>query len=137
MTTMTNMLDELDTAPETTAAEPALIEESDETPRGFAAMTPEQQRLIASQGGKAAHAKGTGHEFTREKAREAGRMGGETVSQDRAHMARIGRKGGETVSANREHMKEIGKKGGQAVSRQPGHMAEIGRKGGRVSSASR
>jgi general stress protein YciG len=44
--------------------------------RGFAAMSPEKQREIASKGGKAAHVKGTAHEFTPEKAREAGRKGG-------------------------------------------------------------
>lgn len=62
--------------------------------RGFAAMSPERQREIASMGGKAAHAKGTAHQFTSEEAREAGRKGGVAVSRDRAHMAAIGRKGG-------------------------------------------
>lgn len=42
--------------------------------RGFASMDPERQREIASQGGKAAHAKGTAHEFTSEEARRAGSM---------------------------------------------------------------
>ena len=41
--------------------------------RGFAAMSLEQQRLIASKGGKAAHQKGTAHEWTPEEAREAAR----------------------------------------------------------------
>ncbi len=45
--------------------------------RGFAGMDPERQREIASEGGKAAHEKGTAHEFTSEEAREAGRKGGE------------------------------------------------------------
>lgn len=45
--------------------------------RGFAAMDKEQQREIASKGGKASHEQGTGHEFTSEEAREAGRKGGE------------------------------------------------------------
>lgn len=40
--------------------------------RGFASMDPERQREIASQGGKASHAKGTAHEFTSEEARKAG-----------------------------------------------------------------
>lgn len=44
--------------------------------RGFAAMDPERQREIASAGGKAAHAKGTAHQWTSEEAREAGREGG-------------------------------------------------------------
>jgi general stress protein YciG len=42
--------------------------------RGFASMDPQRQREIASQGGKAAHAKGTAHEFTSEEARRAGSM---------------------------------------------------------------
>lgn len=44
--------------------------------RGFASMDPNKQREIASKGGKAAHARGTAHEFTSEEAREAGRKGG-------------------------------------------------------------
>ncbi len=63
--------------------------------RGFASMDAEKQREIASKGGKAAHEKGTAHEFTSEEARQAGRKGGEAVSQDREHMAEIGRKGGQ------------------------------------------
>ena len=43
---------------------------------GFASMVPQQQREIARKGGnKAAHEKGTAHEFTSEEAREAGRKG--------------------------------------------------------------
>lgn len=45
-------------------------------PRGFAAMSPEMQREIA-------------------------RKGGQTVSQDRDHMASIGRRGGEASRGGR------------------------------------
>jgi uncharacterized protein len=45
--------------------------------RGFASMSPEKQREIASKGGRAAHAKGTAHEWTSEEARSAGRKGGQ------------------------------------------------------------
>ena len=62
--------------------------------RGFASMDAARQREIASKGGKAAHAKGTAHEWTPDEARVAGRKGGEAVSRDRAHMAAIGREGG-------------------------------------------
>ena len=62
--------------------------------RGFASMDPSRQKEIASKGGKAAHAKGTAHEWTPDEARQAGRKGGEAVSRDRAHMAAIGREGG-------------------------------------------
>ena len=44
--------------------------------RGFASMDRGKQRDIASKGGKAAHQKGTAHEWTSEEAREAGRKGG-------------------------------------------------------------
>jgi general stress protein YciG len=44
--------------------------------RGFASMDRSKQREIASKGGKAAHQKGTAHEWTSEEAREAGRKGG-------------------------------------------------------------
>lgn len=45
--------------------------------RGFASMDKQKQREIASRGGKAAHAKGTAHEFDSKSAREAGRKGGQ------------------------------------------------------------
>jgi general stress protein YciG len=45
--------------------------------RGFASMTPEKQREIASKGGRAAHQKGTAHEWTSDEARSAGRKGGQ------------------------------------------------------------
>lgn len=48
--------------------------------RGFAGMDPNKQREIASQGGKAAHQKGTAHEFNSDEAREAGRKGGQARS---------------------------------------------------------
>lgn len=63
--------------------------------RGFASMDRSKQREIASKGGKAAHAKGTAHEFDSGEAREAGRKGGMAVSRNREHMAAIGRRGGE------------------------------------------
>jgi general stress protein YciG len=65
--------------------------------RGFAAMDKDAQRAIASKGGRAAHARGTAHEFTAQEAAEAGRKGGRTVSRNRRHMAEIGRKGGKAA----------------------------------------
>jgi uncharacterized protein len=62
--------------------------------RGFASMPVEKQKAIASSGGKAAHFKGTAHQFSVEEASLAGRKGGATVSSNREHMAEIGRKGG-------------------------------------------
>ena len=75
-------------------------ESSKKSVRGFAAMNQEKQRLIASQGGKAAHEQGTAHRFSSEEAQAAGRKGGESVSQNRQHMAEIGRKGGEARQRN-------------------------------------
>lgn len=63
------------------------------TPRGFAAMNPEAQRAIAAKGGRAAHQKGTAHEFTSEEARIAGRKGGEA--------SRGGRRSNGTTSGDR------------------------------------
>ncbi len=76
-------------------AESRPTESSGTSRRGFASMDESRQRAIASEGGRAAHARGTAHEFTSEEAREAGRKGGEAVSQNRQHMAEIGRRGGE------------------------------------------
>ena len=45
--------------------------------RGFASMAADKQREIASKGGRAAHLKGTAHEWTSEEARSAGRKGGQ------------------------------------------------------------
>jgi general stress protein YciG len=44
--------------------------------RGFASMDRAKQREIARKGGKAAHLKGTAHEWSSEEARLAGRKGG-------------------------------------------------------------
>ena len=51
--------------------------------RGFAAMSADKQREIASLGGKAAHAKGTAHEFSPDEARAAGRKGGQAAQRAR------------------------------------------------------
>lgn len=53
---------------------------SGKSERGFAAMDPQRQRAIASEGGKAAHQSGNAHEFNSEEAREAGRKGGQSGS---------------------------------------------------------
>src|ERR1043165_1610098 len=74
--------------------------------RGFASMDPSKQREIASKGGRAAHAKGTAHEFTSDEARVAGRKGGEAVSRDRAHMSAIGREGGHSRGRARQEQRQ-------------------------------
>jgi general stress protein YciG len=69
-------------------------------------MDRERQREIARKGGRAAHQKGTAHEFTTDEARAAGRKGGERVSTDRAHMSRIGRLGGKHSAGRRQTTRE-------------------------------
>jgi len=61
---------------------------------GFAALSPERRREIASEGGRQAHAAGLANKFTTETAREAGKLGGAKTGADRARMAAIGRLGG-------------------------------------------
>lgn len=60
-----------------------MAQESGKSRRGFASMDEDEQRAIASKGGKAAHEKGTAHEFTSEEAREAGREGGRARARQR------------------------------------------------------
>jgi general stress protein YciG len=86
--------------------------------RGFASMDREKQREIASKGGRAAHAKGTAHEFDSGEAREAGRKGGVAVSRNREHMAAIGRRGGEARGQTR------GRNPGQSNTAGSGNNAE-------------
>ncbi len=61
--------------------------------RGFSSMDPNKQREIARKGGKAAHEKGTAHEFTTEEARIAGKKGG---AASRARRLSGGNGGGES-----------------------------------------
>lgn len=58
--------------------------------RGFAAMSPEKQREIASLGGRTAHMKGTAYEFNAESAARAGRLGGEAAQRNRK-LAEVGK----------------------------------------------
>ena len=54
--------------------------------RGFASMSAEKQREIASKGGRAAHEKGTAHEWTADEARSAGRKGGQVSRGGRGRL---------------------------------------------------
>jgi general stress protein YciG len=55
--------------------------------RGFASMDPSRQREIASKGGRAAHQKGTAHEWSSDEARSAGQKGGIAASRAAARAA--------------------------------------------------
>jgi uncharacterized protein len=68
--------------------------------RGLASADKQTRDRVASEGGRAAHQKGTAHEFSPEEARMAGHKGGEATA--RTHGKRF--------------YKEIGKKGGEARS---------------------
>ncbi|PTQ86908.1 KGG domain-containing protein [Nitrosomonas ureae] len=60
-------------------------DQSDNTSnRGFASMDPKKQRDIASEGGRAAHQKGTAHEFDSDEAAEAGRKGGQAQGKNQS-----------------------------------------------------
>ena len=80
--------------------------------RGFASMDRAKQRDIASKGGKAAHQKGTAHEWTSEEAREAGRKGG-MASHRRKQQQQGGEGGGDL-----ENPRDTGSQG--AVTDTPG-----------------
>lgn len=60
-------------------------------------MDPEKQRAIARKGGRAAHEKGTAHEWTSEEARRAGRKGG-LMSHQRRRERKAQTPGTETSS---------------------------------------
>lgn len=77
--------------------------------RGFASMDQQKQREIASKGGKAAHLKGTAHEFTSEEARRAGSKGGKA-----AHLK------GTAHEFTSSEAREAGSKGGQSA-----HLAAV------------
>ena len=91
------MIEPMDTSNLPTEEKPANTEENP-TPatrkRGFAAMSPERRKQVTSKGGKEAHAAGLANKFTKETAREAGKLGGAKTGADRARMAEIGRLGG-------------------------------------------
>jgi general stress protein YciG len=67
-----------------------------------------KQKEIASKGGKAAHAKGTAHEWTSEEAREAGRKGGMASHRRRKQMmdGEGGQESGENVTGGGESRNE-------------------------------
>ncbi len=68
--------------------------------RGFASMDRSKQREIASKGGKAAHQKGTAHEWTSEEAREAGRKGGMASHRRKQEQQGGGQATGESADGN-------------------------------------
>ena len=86
--------------------------------RGFAGMDPQQQREIASEGGRAAHEKGTAHEFTSEEARKAGRKGGEATAQQRRNEEA---RGNRSTASRSARSRPAAPSGDQAGSNTPEH----------------
>jgi general stress protein YciG len=72
--------------------------------RGFASMDRAKQREIASKGGKAAHQKGTAHEWTSEEARDAGRKGGIASHQRRREQTGVPSTDDGTVAMEQSRM---------------------------------
>ena len=82
--------------------------------RGFASMDRAKQREIASKGGKAAHQKGTAHEWTSEEARDAGRKGG--IASHRRRREQMGAGSSDNaMQDDRERMNDAGGNRGQAA----------------------
>lgn len=75
-------------------------------PRGFACLTPEQRRAIASMGGQKSHRNGTAHKFTQEEASEAGKKGGAHWKDDPEYMRAIGARGGKAKKGYRERREQ-------------------------------
>lgn len=71
-------------------------EMSQKKPRGFATISKERLRIIASEAGKKAHQMGLAHKFQAgsKEAIDAGKKGGKKISLNRGHMAHIGAIGG-------------------------------------------
>ena len=70
--------------------------------RGFASMDPERQREIAREGGRAAHEKGTAHEFTSEEARRAGSLSHGNRQSASAEKAAAKQGGSEVQRGNKQ-----------------------------------
>lgn len=91
--------------------EQSLMNSGNRSNRGFAAMSAEKQKQIASEGGRAAHRQGVAHEWNTEEARRAGRKGGQIVSQNREHMSEIGRRGGQSSGGRRKNQRNESNEG--------------------------
>ncbi|WON73766.1 KGG domain-containing protein [Nitrosospira sp. Is2] len=86
----------------------------DTSNRGFASMDADKQREIASKGGKAAHEKGTAHEFDSDEAREAGKKGGEHSHGGEKSDDRGGSKEGSSSSTRGGSQEQHAKAGSQS-----------------------
>jgi hypothetical protein len=107
--------------------------QSDTSKRGFASMDPAQQREIASEGGRAAHEKGTAHEFTSEEARRAGAMSHKNDAGNRqsSSSASVSRGGSQDMARDLDEDEDLqGDLGGR--SRGPGAGGSGGSSGSKT-----
>ena len=86
--------------------------------RGFASMDRSKQKEIASKGGKAAHQKGTAHEWTSEEAREAGRKGGMASHRRRKGLTETPEQGGTGTDMSNMTSSNIERSGGDDTNEQ-------------------
>ena len=73
--------------------------------RGFARLSVEERRRVASQGGKISQAKGTAHRYDSQSGAEAGKKGGAYWRGDPGHLSEIGSKGGKAKRGHRQPRK--------------------------------
>lgn len=100
---------------------------SGKSQRGFASMDPNQQREIASEGGKAAHQAGTAHEFTSEEARKAGQQSHKNDAAKSAASS-SGNRGSESSAKSRSSSGNAGSQSGTKTrGGTPEQHAEAGR----------
>ena len=106
--------------------------QGDTSNRGFASMDDDKQRAIAAEGGRAAHAQGTAHEFDSEEAREAGRKGGEVRAQnaDRDEQGQFS-SGGDSNRGGNQSSSSGGRGGNQSSGGSSGGSSSGGSSGGR------
>ncbi|NML62305.1 hypothetical protein HHL21_14710 [Massilia sp. RP-1-19] len=105
--------------------------------RGFASMDPQRQREIASEGGKAAHLKGTAHEFTSEEARRAGSMShGNRQSANASSGSKQGgnKQGGQQPEINPADSKQSAKQGSKQSAAKSGSKQSGSQSGSRSGS---
>ena len=108
--------------------------------RGFASMDPQRQREIASEGGKAAHQKGTAHEFTSEEARRAGSMShGNRQSANASTGSKQSsgsKQGGQQSDSNQSDSKQSSKQGSKQSDTKSASKQSASQTGSRGSSKS-
>lgn len=109
----------------------------DTSNRGFASMDPERQREIAAEGGRAAHERGTAHEFTSEEARRAGSMSHKNDQNSQSGAAGSASRGGGNQGASQGGSKQSGSQGSGGKAGGQGGNQDAGGGGSRGGSGSR